>query len=161
MDTTYDAAAARVTAPGQRFETGQVDVDGRTYTTFVNAPPTLRPLFASARERGDRDFLVYEDERWSFAEVMAQVDALGHLLVHEHGVHVGDRVAIAMRNYPEWIVSFAAITSIGAIAVALNAWWTADELEYASTTAPPRSSWATASGSSGPGRDVSGGASQP
>ncbi|HLM64555.1 MAG TPA: class I adenylate-forming enzyme family protein [Acidimicrobiales bacterium] len=137
MDTTYDAAAARVTAPGQRFETGQVDVDGRTYTTFVNAPPTLRPLFASARERGDRDFLVYEDERWSFAEVMAQVDALGHLLVHEHGVHVGDRVAIAMRNYPEWIVSFAAITSIGAIAVALNAWWTADELEYALDDSTP------------------------
>ena len=73
---------------------------------------------------------MYEDERWSFAEVMAQVDALAALLAGRFGVRRGDRVAIAMRNYPEWIFAFAAITSIGAIAVCLNAWWTADELAY-------------------------------
>jgi long-chain acyl-CoA synthetase len=128
---SYDEAIATVTAPGQRFEIATSVVDGIPLTTFRNAPPTLRPLLATARERGDQEFLVYEDERWSFAEVMRHVDALGHLLVHDMGVRVGDRVAIAMRNYPEWIVSFAAVTSVGGVAVALNAWWTADELEYA------------------------------
>jgi long-chain acyl-CoA synthetase len=128
---SYQEAVAAVTAPGQRFETDRVEIDGRPTTVFRHAPGSLRDVFASARTRGDRDFLVYEDERWSFDEVMRQVDALGHLLVHEYGVGVGDRVAIAMRNYPEWIVSFAAVTSVGGIAVAVNAWWTADELDYA------------------------------
>jgi long-chain acyl-CoA synthetase len=128
---SYEQATAAVTAPGQRFETDRVEIGGRGVTVFRHAPPTLREVFATARTRGGRDFLVYEDERWSFDEVMRQVDALGHLLVHDHGVRVGDRVAIAMRNYPEWIVSFAAITSVGAIAVAVNAWWTTDELDFA------------------------------
>ena len=84
-----------------------------------------------ARARGEATFLVYEDERWSFADVMAKVDALGAALVRTYGVAPGDRVAIAMRNYPEWVVAFAAITSVGAISVSLNAWWTTDELDYA------------------------------
>jgi long-chain acyl-CoA synthetase len=129
---SYQEAVATLTAPGQRFETLEVDgPDGRPLVTFRHAFPTLRHLFDTARDRGDRDFLVYEDEHWTFDDVMRHVDALGHLLVHEYGVRVGDRVAVAMRNYPEWIVSFAAITSVGGIAVAVNAWWTADEFDYA------------------------------
>ena len=62
---------------------------------------------------------------------MRDVDALGHALVHHYGIKKGDRVGIAMRNLPEWIVSFAAILSVGAISVSLNAWWTEDELDYA------------------------------
>ena len=98
---------------------------------FRNCPPSLRELFATARDRGDDTFLVYEDERWSFADTMAAVDALGATLVDRYGVTKGDRVAIGMRNYPEWVVSFAAITSIGAVSVSLNAWWTEDELDFA------------------------------
>src|ERR687886_400948 len=101
MALSYEAAVAQVTAPGERFETGTVDVDGVTYTVFTNAPPTLRDVFDTARTRGDATFLVYEDERWSFDTVMAHVDALGALLVDRYGVGKGDRVAIAMRNYPE------------------------------------------------------------
>src|SRR5262245_32834262 len=61
---------------------------------------------------------------------MRHADALAAALVHRFGVAPGDRVAIAMRNYPEWITAFAAVTSIGAVAVLLNAWWTADELGF-------------------------------
>jgi long-chain acyl-CoA synthetase len=131
MTLSYDEAVARVTAPGERFETGAVTVRGVPYTVFRNAPPTLRELFSTARDRGDETFLVYEDERWSFATVMEHVDALAALLVERYGVAPGDRVAIGMRNYPEWVISFAAVTSIGAVSVSLNAWWTADELDYA------------------------------
>ncbi len=131
MSLSYPEAVAAVTRPGERFETGTVDIDGIPTTVFVNAPTSLRDVFATVRARGDDTFLVYEDERWSFAEVMRQVDALGSLLVETYGVGKGDRVAIGMRNYPEWVVAFAAITSVGAISVSLNAWWTDDELAWA------------------------------
>jgi long-chain acyl-CoA synthetase len=132
MTLSYEDAAAQVTAPGQRFETTRVEAaNGITYTAFENAPPNLRAVFDTARRRGDDTFLVYEDERWGFDEVMRHVDALGALLVETYGVAKGDRVAIGMRNYPEWVIAFAAITSIGAVSVSLNAWWTEDELDYA------------------------------
>jgi steroid-24-oyl-CoA synthetase len=131
MPMTYDEAIAAVTAPGERFETEVVDVRGVPTTVFRHAPGSLRDLLAVARGYGDETFLVYEDERWSFADVMARVDALGALLVEGYGVAPGDRVAIGMRNYPEWVVAFAAVTSVGAISVSLNAWWTDDELGWA------------------------------
>jgi long-chain acyl-CoA synthetase len=128
---SYEEAAAAITAPGERYEVQTIEVGGVAMRAFTNAPPSLRELFATARERGDATFLVYEDERWSFAEVMRHVDAMAALLVGRYGVVPGDRVAIGMRNYPEWVISFAAITSIGAVSVSLNAWWTPDELAYA------------------------------
>jgi long-chain acyl-CoA synthetase len=128
---SYAEAVAAVTAAGERFETGTVDVDGIPTTVFVRGPRNLRDVFDTARTRGDTTFLVYEDERWSFDEVMARVDALGALLVDTYGVARGDRVAIGMRNYPEWVIAFAAITSVGAVSVSLNAWWTADEMGWA------------------------------
>jgi len=83
---------------------------------------------SSTRPGGStRHFIVYEDEEWTFAEVMEDVDALGYALVNRFGVAPGDRVGIAMRNYPEWIISFAATLSIGAISVSMNAWWTEQE----------------------------------
>lgn len=127
----YDQAVALVTAPGERFEMTRATIAGVEQVVFRHAPPSLREIFATARGRGDQTFLVYEDERWSFSEVMTSVDGLAAALVERYGVGRGDRVAIAMRNYPEWVVAFAAITSIGAVSVSLNAWWTADELDFA------------------------------
>jgi long-chain acyl-CoA synthetase len=127
---SWGEAVATVTAPGERFAIVEAELDGRVQHVFENAPPSLRHVFDSARAHGDEIFLVYEDERWSFADVMKRVDALAALMVDRYGIEPGDRVAIGMRNYPEWIMSFAAITSIGGIAVCMNAWWTSEELEY-------------------------------
>jgi long-chain acyl-CoA synthetase len=121
---------AALSAPGQPFETVEGVVNGATQRVFKNAPATLRDYFATSRGN-DETFLVYEDEQWSFDAVMRESDALAYALVHHYGIRVGDRVGIAMRNLPEWIVSFAAILSVGAISVSLNAWWTKDELDYA------------------------------
>jgi long-chain acyl-CoA synthetase len=126
----FDEAVAAVTAPGTAFSMVEADVLGDRMHVFEHTPPSLRALFDSMRARGDATFLVYEDERISFAEVTAQADALGALLVDRYGIGKGDRVAIGMRNYPEWITSYIAVLSIGAVAVLLNAWWTADELAY-------------------------------
>ncbi len=131
MGSSWDEAVRMLTGPGAPFEVVETEVRGERLRVFSKTPPSLRALFATARGRGDAIFLVYEDERWSFADVMARVDALAAGLVSRYGIAPGDRVAIAMRNYPEWVVAFAAITSIGAISVSLNAWWTSDELDYA------------------------------
>ncbi len=131
MTLNYDAAASQVTAPGARFETEEITLHGQQVLAFKNAPSSLREVFAASRTFGDQPFLVYEDERWTFTDVMAAVDGLAAALVGRYGVTKGDRVSIGMRNYPEWVIAFAAITSVGAISVSLNAWWTEDELDYA------------------------------
>lgn len=128
---SFDEAIAQLTSPGGPFAMHDEGIDGRTLRVFDNTPRSLRALFDGLRTRpADDVHLVYEDERLTFADVVAEIDATAHLLAEHYGVQPGDRVAIGMRNYPEWVTSFAAITSVGAVAVALNAWWTADELAY-------------------------------
>jgi long-chain acyl-CoA synthetase len=128
---TWDEAVAAVTGPGQFYELVETEVDGRSQMIFANAPASLGELFGTLRLRDPEDVLfAYEDEQWTIAEVLDRVDRLADALVHQLDVAPGDRVAIAMRNYPEWIVSYAAAVSVGAIAVCFNAWWVAEELHY-------------------------------
>ena len=131
MALTLDEATAQLTGPGGEFEIAEVPVRGVTTKVFVNAPPSLVHILESSRQFGDRTFVVYEDDRWTFAEHHAIAANLAHRLIDDFGVGKGDRVAIAMRNFPEWIATFWAATAAGAIVVPLNAWWTAGELEYA------------------------------
>ncbi|MAG30947.1 MAG: fatty acid--CoA ligase [Deltaproteobacteria bacterium] len=127
---SFDQAVAVLTGPGGPFEVVEQEVGGQRLKVWADLPPSLRHAFDTSRLHGDKVFLVYENETWTFAEVMSRVDEIADALVARYGVVPGDRVAIAMRNYPEWILSFAAILSVGGIAVCMNAWWTADELAY-------------------------------
>src|SRR3954462_3107263 len=128
MGLTWEEAAARVSGPGSPFELVE---DERGDRRFKHAPPNLRSMFDLARDDGDEIFLVYEDERWSFNDVFARIDALADALVNRYGIRKGDRVAIGMRNYPEWVMSMLAIVSVGGVSVSLNAFWVEDEIEYA------------------------------
>lgn len=130
MPISFREACDAVCAPGTMFEIQQTDVAGVPTKVFAGTPPNIRTLFTLAAARTD-DFIVYEDERWSMPRVLEMAGQIGHALVNELGVAKGDRVAIAMRNYPEWIAAFVAITSVGAVAVPLNAWWVTDEIVYA------------------------------
>ena len=125
---TRAEAIAALTAPGQFYELEQMTIRGRSLRVFKNAPASLRELFADAVS--DKTFIVYETDRLTFAEAWARAGRIGGLLVRDYGVQPGDRVAISMRNYPEWILAFMAVTSIGAIAVAMNALWQPDEMAY-------------------------------
>jgi long-chain acyl-CoA synthetase len=111
------------------FEIVEVDVRGTPTRVFKNAPPSLRAVWLASAAHGDKPFLVYEDERYSFVEAHRIVNALAQRLC-TYGVVPGDRVAIAMRNYPEWALAFWAIVAVGGVAVPLNAWWTGPELAY-------------------------------
>ena len=121
-------ALAALTAPGAPYELGERTIRGAAQRVFMTGPDTLRTLFADTVS--DATFTVYEDERLTFAEAYATASQLAHALIHQYGVAKGDRVAISMRNFPEWMLAFTAVTSIGAIAVAMNALWRPDELEY-------------------------------
>ncbi len=105
---------------------------------FEQAPPTMRAVWELATLHGDKPYIVYEDERYTYAEIAAAVRATAAHLHEVHGVGNGDRVGIAMRNYPEWVISYWAIASLGAAAVGLNAWWTGPEMEYGLTDSQPK-----------------------
>jgi long-chain acyl-CoA synthetase len=122
-------AHALLTAPGSPLEMETVVIGGRPTRTWKNAPPTLRAVFEAGRVHGDKVFLVNEDERVTFEQFSRAVLRLAAHLV-EDGVKKGDRVAIVMRNLPEWPVAFFAAALAGAIVTPLNAWWTGAELEY-------------------------------
>ena len=139
MVTSIGEAHAQLTAPGQMFELETVEIDGCSVRTWKNAPPNLRAVLEQSAARGDLGFLVYappriegasEDETMSFGEHFRAAAHLATILRDRYGVPKGDRVAIAMRNYPEWSVAFWAAAAAGAVVVPLNAWWTAPELVY-------------------------------
>lgn len=121
-------AIAELTAPGQTHELQTRSFRGREQKFFVNAPASLRALYASTAS--EATFIVFQEERLSFAQCWAQAGRIGALLVNRYGIAPGDRVAISMRNYPEWVLAFMAITSIGGVAVAMNSMWQPDEMAY-------------------------------
>jgi long-chain acyl-CoA synthetase len=123
-----EQALSVLTAPGTTHELGIVNSTHGDTIGFVNAPKSLRDIFE--QNLSDETFLVYEKERYTYKETYSRASQIGHLLRHTFDIQPGDRVAISMRNYPEWIKAFTAITSIGAIAVAMNALWLPEEMEY-------------------------------
>jgi long-chain acyl-CoA synthetase len=127
---SYEEAVAQITGSGQRYETHEIEVRGITYTAFKGAPAHLRELFDLTSLYGDSEYLVYEDERYTFAQTHALGAGCAAALVNRYGVKKGDRVAIAMRNYPEWIMAYIGALSAGGVVVSINAWWTADEIAY-------------------------------
>ncbi|MDM7956975.1 class I adenylate-forming enzyme family protein [Blastomonas sp.] len=118
-----------LTAPGQRFEMETIDVGGVPTRVWKNAPPNLRAIALLGQSHGERVFTIYEDERVTYDAWFRAVATLAHDLT-ARGIGKGDRVALAMRNLPEWPVAFFAAVTIGAICVPLNAWWTGPELAY-------------------------------
>lgn len=124
---------AKITAPEAFFELEDISLDGRIYKTFKHAPKTLIEVLNNSRGHGAIDFMVYEGRRYSFDRFYAEVDAMAAVLQSRYGIVKGDRVAIAMRNNPEWAISYAAITYVGAIVVPINSWGKTEELQYAVT----------------------------
>ncbi len=116
-------------APGMPFEMELAEIRGVPTRVWKNAMPSLAALARHGRTHGDATFLIYEDERVSFDGWFRAAAVLAAHL-QAQGVNKGDRVALAMRNLPEWPVAFFAITALGAICVPLNAWWTGPELSY-------------------------------
>ncbi|MEV1244665.1 class I adenylate-forming enzyme family protein [Nonomuraea sp. NPDC050022] len=128
MTLSHAQVQAQLTGPGQLFEMEEIGDTG--VRTWKHAPGHFRALLEMSRYHGEKEFLVYEDEHITFEEHFRRAATLANRLVTDYGVAKGDRVVVAMRNYPEWAVAFSAALAAGAIAVPLNAWWTESELAY-------------------------------
>ncbi|MBX3705619.1 MAG: acyl--CoA ligase [Pseudomonadales bacterium] len=126
-----------LTAPGAQFEIVKVDVRGIPINTYRNAPNSLRDVWLASSAHGEREYLVYNDTRISFAEAHRQVAAIASWLA-ANGVRQGDRVAIAMRNYPEWLLAYWAVIAMGGVVVGVNAWWVGPELVYGLNDSQPK-----------------------
>jgi long-chain acyl-CoA synthetase len=134
----YLAARQELTAPGSPFAVSEIEVRGVPTKVFTSAPPNMRAVWELTAFHAGKDYVVYEDERYTYDEIDAQVRALAHHLRDAHGVGSGDRVALAMRNYPEWVVGYWATIAVGAAVVGMNAWWTPTEMAYGLTDSKPK-----------------------
>jgi long-chain acyl-CoA synthetase len=126
---SLDDATARMTAPGSMFETERTTVNGIEMTVWKHAPATLRQILDLSLAHASRDFLVYQGQRFTFDEHYRAASTLAHRLIAE-GITKGERVAIASRNLPQWVIAFWGTVLTGAVVVPINAWWTPEELQY-------------------------------
>ncbi len=130
---------ARLTAAGAPFEIIEESVLGVPTRVFKERVPSLRALLAASEVHGEAEYLVCDDgRRISYAENLRRVAKLAAALQSQYGVGPGDRVAILAANCPEWIQTFWATVSLGAIAVGLNGWWVRDETLYGLADSEPK-----------------------
>lgn len=129
--TKLNEARDQLTGPGAPFEIEQRQINGIELRTYKAAPVTLRDALAQGRIHGEKTFVTFGEDRYSFDEFFAAVDRTANYMINHFQIAKGDRVAIAMRNCPEWMMAYVAIVSVGAVVVPLNSWGQADELEYA------------------------------
>jgi len=126
-----------LTSPGQPFEITSVEVRGQSIKAYAAAPPSLREMWLASAAFADRDYLVYENERWTYSDAHRDVAAIANWMAKQ-GIKQGDRVAIAMRNYPEWLLLYWACVSQGIAVVGVNAWWVASELAFGLEDSAPK-----------------------
>lgn len=115
----------------EMFKLGAAEIRGVTHRVYSGAPADLRFLLVAAMEHAEKTAIVFEDQRWTYGELIGKAVAIANGLIERHGVTPGTRIALAMRNSPEWIASFFGILCAGGVVVPMNGWWTGEEMEYA------------------------------
>ncbi len=138
------AVEAQLLGAGSPFELAEDQVLGEQVKVFANRARSLRDVLLRAREFGDSEYMVFRDgdggheRRYTFADHERLVASAAAAFADRFGVRPGDRVAILAANCPEWVISFWATVSMGAICVGLNGWWTQDEIRYAIGHSEPK-----------------------
>ena len=144
---TPEEAVLHVTSKVPVFEVAEAKIRGATYRVFKNIPGTIPAMMQASREAqggGKAEFMVFRGERWTYDEYLSEINRMARVMKAEFGVGKGTPVAIAMRNYPEFLVLVGAITSLGGLVVYVNAWWTTEELGYALSDSGARTVFADA-----------------
>ena len=127
----FNEIVSELIKPGEIFETREIqDEKGNSFSEYVTFPDNLKGYFDFGLLHADKDFLVYESERYTFKETISKASQVGNALIEE-GIQKGDRVAICMQNNPDFIFAYMGIVGIGAVCVPLNSWWVPDEIIYA------------------------------
>ncbi len=121
---------AQLTAPGAPFEFEDAHIRGMQCRVFKDAPEYLSQLYAGLSQHVGKTMAVFEGRRLEYKDGNVQAANLAHYLKDTIGITAGQHVAIAMRNCPEWITTFIAVTSLGAVGVLVNSRGTADDVAY-------------------------------
>ena len=137
MYETYQQVWKELTSKGAPFHVEEIEVRGSPMRVYSAAPPSLREIWLASALHNEAEYLVYGDERWSYKQAHANAAAVANWL-KQNNVHPGDRVAIAMRNFPEWLLCYWACVATGITVVGMNAWWVEDEMEYGLNDANPK-----------------------
>jgi acyl-CoA synthetase (AMP-forming)/AMP-acid ligase II len=135
---SVDDIEAELIGPGGAFELGVEEVLGEPVKVFNNRNRSLREIVESSANHGDNEHIICEGQRITFRQHLARVSAVAHHLRYTYDVQPGDRVAILADNHPQWIITFWATVSIGAICAGLNGWWNRDEILHALENAEPK-----------------------
>jgi len=130
MSNNPTAVFQELMAPGAPFETALTNIGGIEHKIFVNIPANMAGLYAEGLNFSDEIFLVYENDRWTYRETYLRAAKIAQNLREKFALQKGDRVALASRNYPEWIAAYMAVTMMGAVIVPMNSWWLGNELEF-------------------------------
>ena len=117
-------------APQADLATHREIIGGIEYDVFTKAPPNLYELYRKGLQSADETFLVYQEDRYTFAETLDRAARMGRILINNYRIVSGDRIAICARNSPEWCIAYMAITMVGAIVVPMNSWWKGSEINY-------------------------------
>ncbi len=120
----------RVVDTEEKYAIEDQTIRGVTLKTFKNAPHDLREVLDLCLIHNDAEFLIYQDERYTFREVYNITKKIADILITTYRIRPGDPVALVMRNTPEYPMLMMAIASVGALTVCLNSWWTEKELKY-------------------------------
>lgn len=127
-----DAASAilEMMAPGAKYEIADAQIKGIDHKVFVNIPDNMRGLYEEGLAFAEHTFLVFENDRWTYQETLLRAAKIAENLCTQFDIKKGDRVALASRNYPEWVATYMAATMMGAVIVPMNSWWLGTELEF-------------------------------
>jgi acyl-CoA synthetase (AMP-forming)/AMP-acid ligase II len=135
LDRRFDEELAKVTGPGGRLIIGKNELGLPIVTNFPATLPAFFKTFCALNAANEA--VVAGDERLTYADLDRISDHLAQGLA-ARGIGKGDRVAIAMRNCPTWIVSYMAILKAGGIATLLNGWWEPVEMQHAIQLTDPK-----------------------
>jgi len=136
---SFEQARHRLLSPGSPFELTRETVLGETLSVYKTRARSLRDLLELSAGHGDKEYLVFSDgRRWTYREHLVDVASVATALREDFGIGPGDSVAIFAANSPEWILTYWATVSLGAIVVAMNGWWAVDEIRAAIDVTGPK-----------------------
>ncbi len=129
LDLRVRAATDIITGPTGPMPVGTHKQNGVDLPIITSAPPSLAHYFAAtAAMHAQTEFLVDGEERLTFDDTYTRARTVAGALVDGWGVKKGDRVGIAMRNAPAWVILYMGILMAGGVATLLNGWWQGGEL---------------------------------
>jgi len=135
LDRKFDEVLAEKTGAGGSFIIER-DPLGRAF--IGNFPGTLPGFFqAFCMLNGAVEGVIAGEERLTFGELDARSTKLARVIAGSWSIAKGDRVAIAMRNCPAWIVCYMAVLKAGGIATLINGWWQPEEMRHGLELAAP------------------------